>query len=63
MVEIEFPKLDLPTDDKSTEEVWDARINGNRASIIDYLIEEKDYSKQEAELKYQEILRYNQNLV
>lgn len=56
---VEFTEPHLPTDTKQQEEVWDARINGGRASIIDYLMETQGMTQDEAEVKMVEIAAYN----
>lgn len=56
---IEFNVKSIPVDEKTNEEVWDLRIAGNRASIVDYLIEEKGLSKEEATQKMLEIKSIN----
>lgn len=56
---VEFADPSLPTDSKQQEEVWDIRITGNRASIIDYLMETQGMTQEEAEVKMAEIAAYN----
>lgn len=60
---IEFNQPELPVDDKQNEEVWDLRIAGNRASVIDYLMIEQGYTKEEAMSKYEEIKSINSSNV
>lgn len=45
----------LPVDDKAQEEVWSRRISEGRASRIDYFMETKGLSKEEAIAKVAEI--------
>lgn len=54
-----FPKPILPVDQKEQEEVWDLRIAGGRATEIDYLIEVKGLTKDEATAKWIEIVEFN----
>lgn len=54
-----FADPSLPTDSKVNEEVWSMRINENRATVIDYFMEEKGMSKEEAEMKWAEIQAFN----
>ena len=48
----------LPTDTKSEEETWNLRIDSNRASKIDYFMQTKGMSRDEAEMKVSEIEDY-----
>ena len=54
-----FSSPALPVDDKAQEEVWSRRILEGRASRVDYLIEVKGMSKEEAVQKLAEIDAYN----
>jgi len=56
---VEFNNPNLPVDGKQTEEIWDLKITGNRASVVDYLERIEGYSKDEAIKKYEEILTIN----
>jgi hypothetical protein len=56
---IEFDQPDLPADDKQEEEVWDLRIAGNRATVIDYLMIKQGFTRDEAQTKYEEIKLIN----
>ncbi len=58
---IEFDNPSLPVDDKQEEEVWDLRIAGNRATVVDYLIIKQGYTKEEAQQKYEEIKSINRS--
>ena len=55
---VEFSSPMLPTDVKMEEEVWSLRIREGRASIIDYFVESKGYSREDAENKVREIQAY-----
>lgn len=48
----------LPVNQKENEEVWSIRISEGRATVIDYFMQEKDMSKEEAEAKWQEIKQF-----
>jgi len=48
----------LPVNQKENEEVWSIRITEGRATVIDYFMQEKDMSKEEAEKKWQEIKQF-----
>ena len=50
-----FPAPDLPVDERSTEEVWDRRIQQGRATRVDYFMAVQGMSKKEAEQKVAEI--------
>lgn len=56
--DIEFGDPSLPTDVKQEEEVWTIRINEGRASLVDYFMEAKGYSRMDAEAKVAEIQKY-----
>ena len=56
---VEFGSPMLPTDVKAEEEVWSLRIREGRASIIDYFIEAKGYTREDAENKVREIQQYS----
>ena len=56
---VEFSSPSLPIDDKVQEEVWSRRITEGRASRVDYLMEVKGLSKEEAVQKLSEIDAYN----
>lgn len=56
--EVEFADPKLPVDEKATEDVWTIRITEGRASKVDYFMEAKGYSRQEAEAKVAEIEEY-----
>lgn len=57
---VEFNEPELPVDDKTNEEMWDLRINGGRASIIDYIMDEYSLTEDEAIIKAQQIKLYNE---
>jgi hypothetical protein len=57
---IEFNQFTIPVDPATEQSQWDLMIKGNRASVIDYLVEVKGLSIEEAVLKAQEIKDYNQ---
>ena len=52
---VKFAEPALPIDDKATEEVWSRRIMEGRASRVDYFIEVKGMTKEEALQKVAEI--------
>lgn len=52
---VDFGEPNLPIDEKATEEVWSRRINEKRATRVDYFIEVKGMTKEEAEAKVAEI--------
>jgi hypothetical protein len=56
---VEFADPNLPTDTKISEEVWTMRINENRATVIDYLMDTQGLSKDEAIIKWNEIKQFN----
>ncbi len=51
----EFGAPDLPVDEKASEEVWELRIKGGRASRVDYLMEVKGLTLEQAIEKLAEI--------
>lgn len=57
---VEFAHAELPTDPTQEQQTWDLAINGGRASVIDYLVEIKGFTKEEAIIKAQEIQQFNQ---
>ena len=57
----EFSDPILPVDAKENEEVWDLRITGNRATVIDYFMAEYGIDKEEAMEKYLEIVEFNKS--
>lgn len=59
---ITFPNPKLPVNEVENEDVWQKRIDGNRATIIDYLMEVKGLDKVEAEIKYKEIQELNKSI-
>jgi|688.fasta_scaffold19564_13 hypothetical protein len=59
-ITVEFTQPKLPVDIKQNQEAWDLKIAGNRASVIDYLVEEEGYTRDEAINKYNEIKLFNQ---
>jgi len=56
---VEFMNPRLPIDQQQNEQVWTERINNNRATVVDYLIQEKGMSPEEALLKAEEIKSFN----
>lgn len=56
---VSFGNPALPVDDKVQEEIWSRRILEGRASRVDYLMEVKGMSKEEAVQKLSEIDAYN----
>lgn len=58
---IEFDQPELPVDEKAMEEVWDLRIAGNRATVVDYLQVVQGYPLEEAKQKYEEIKSINRS--
>ena len=54
-----FNEPHLPVNEKESEEVWSMRIENNRASRLDYFMVTKGMTKQQAELKIQEIDQVN----
>ena len=56
---VEFPTPTLPVDHGQQEDVWTKRIDAGRATVIDYFMIELSMTKEEAESKYAEIVRFN----
>jgi hypothetical protein len=56
---VEFHNPELPVDEKNNEQVWSLKIAEGRASRIDYLMEVKGLDEDEALLKLQEIMKFN----
>jgi hypothetical protein len=56
---VEFTEPNLPVDTKVQEELWTTKINEGRASIIDYFMEVKGMSAEEAVEKVAEINEIN----
>ena len=54
-----FGAPELPVDEKASEEVWDLRIKSGRASRVDYLMEVKGLSLEQAVQKIAEIDAFN----
>jgi len=50
-----FSTPSLPVDSKSDEEVWSIRIDSGRATLVDYFMEAKGMTMEEAEIKVAEI--------
>lgn len=57
---VQFGEPVLPTDTKVQEEVWSVRINEKRATVIDYLMETKGMTRDEAEEKWAEIKAFDE---
>jgi hypothetical protein len=55
---VEFSDPQLPVDQGSQEDVWDKRINGGRATILDYFRTELGLTDEEAIDKFKEILMF-----
>lgn len=60
---VELDRPALPVDEETNEKMWDIRINSGRASIIDYLIETKGITKEEAIAMKAEIDQFNADTV
>lgn len=58
-IDVKFAEPFLPVDIKQQEEVWSQRISENRATEIDYFMHVNGLTKEEAELKFIEILSFN----
>ena len=58
-LDVSFGQPELPIDEKLNEEVWSRKINEGRASRVDYFMEVKGMTKDEAEEKVREIMAYN----
>jgi len=56
---VKFPAIDLPVDQKETEDIWAAKIAGGRASRVDYFMEVKGMTQEEAAAKVAEVLAFN----
>ena len=56
---VEFTDPIRPVDTKQQEEVWSVRIAEKRATEIDYLMEVKGLTQEEAFQKYIEIVEFN----
>lgn len=54
-----FPDPILPVETKEQEEVWSLKIAEGRATVIDYFMEVKGVTKDEAILMYEEIQLWN----
>lgn len=55
---VEFADPILPVDAKAQEETWTIRITEGRASLVDYFMETKGYTRTDAENKVREIAEY-----
>lgn len=60
-LEINFSNPELPVDEKNNEMVWTMKIQEGRASRVDYFMEVKGLTREEAEQKVLEISAYNAN--
>lgn len=58
-VEVEFTLPKLPVNTFDQEKEWTEKINNGRASVVDYLMDVQQLTKQQAEKKYLEIISYN----
>lgn len=56
---VTFGEPKLPIETQLEEEIWSIRIAENRATVIDYLIETKGMSREEAINKLTEIVEFN----
>lgn len=56
---VEFTPPNLPVERKEEEELWTHRINEGRASLVDYYVEVKGMSEEEAVAKIAEIIELN----
>jgi hypothetical protein len=56
---VEFGQTELPADPIQEQQTWDLAIRGGRASVIDYLMEMKGLTKEEALVKALEIQQLN----
>ena len=57
---VTFAEPNLPIESKLEEEIWSIRINENRASLVDYFMDTKDMSAEEAVEKVAEIIEFQQ---
>lgn len=53
-----FEEPNLPVNQKEAEEIWDKKIAGGRASIIDYLMVTEELTEEEAIARYEKIKMY-----
>lgn len=58
-LEVEFHNPELPVDEKNNEMVWTMKIQEGRASRVDYFMEVKGMTKDDAEAKVLEVMSYN----
>ncbi len=59
---VTFTEPSLPVDTKVEEELWTVKINAGRASLVDYFMEVKGMSAEEAVTKIAEIQEFQQAL-
>lgn len=55
-----FAPPKLPVDQAAQQKLWEDRVNANFATPIDYFMEERDMTKEEAEAKWEEIKAFNE---
>ena len=56
---VEFTDPSLPAEKKEMEEIWTHRIENGRATLVDYFVEVKGMSQEEAVAKVAEIIEFN----
>jgi len=59
---VEFSHPRLPVNALEQEQLWTTRITSNRASVIDYFMTEYNMSREEAEIKIEEIIAVNRRM-
>src|SRR5262249_9206872 len=57
---VDFPAASLPVNQKEQEQVWDLKIAGGRASVVDYLMAEEGLSEDEAKERAADIKANNE---
>lgn len=58
-----FEEPNLPLDQKESEEIWEMKIAGGRASVIDYLMKTEELTSDEAVERYRQITEFNKPAV
>jgi len=54
---VNFEEPQLPFDESSNEDIWAKRIEGGRASVLDYLMAKYSITREEAMIKHDQIKR------
>lgn len=56
---VEFQHPQLPIEAKEQEDIWTIKLDSGRASLVDYFVETKGMTEEEAMAKIDEINKYN----